>query len=486
METELPEKPCLVVEVDDHTGDAGIVTRIEAFLDTLDIEPGEARPSTGTTNLVIKAKQRSFDPWNPETEILKRLEDRTLYFPYVSRAFCAVVEAAFHAVGIEAHVLPEADDESEYLGRQVTSGRECHPFIVTCGNFVKLTREPDFDPEHAAILMQNYDGACRFSQYGIGHADLFRRLGLAQIPVIAPLTSTRFDEFSGLFGLRFIKLLWQGWLAAEVLERIRLHVRPYEKNRGETDRLYASGIQDIAGAVAQPDGRPSIGNRDVILALRRGVTALEAVPVDRSEHRPIVGIVGEFYTVLNRWANQGIIHTLENLGVEVAMHGLTVSNFYTLFSELYYGRNRLKEGKVGSAFYYFLRNQWVMSWVRQVEAYLPKELRPFGTMDSKTILREVEPFIYYDIDPVLATLTSRVRRFAASGISGICNLFVLNCMLGNISVPIFKNALRAYQGLPVLHAVYDGQKQTNMLTRIEAFVHQARLYHQHHQHGLGD
>jgi hypothetical protein len=127
-----------------------------------------------------------------------------------------------------------------------------------------------------------------------------------------------------------------------------------------------------------------------------------------------------------------------------------------------------------------------MSWVRQVEAYLPKELRPFGTMDSKTILREVEPFIYYDIDPVLATLTSRVRRFAASGISGICNLFVLNCMLGNISVPIFKNALKAYQGLPVLHAVYDGQKQTNMLTRIEAFVHQARLYHQHHQHGLGD
>ena len=82
----------------------------------------------------------------------------------------------------------------------------------------------------------------------------------------------------------------------------------------------------------------------------------------------------------------------------------------------------------------------------------------------------------YYIDPVLATFTTRVRRFAASGVSGICNLFVLNCMLGNVTVPIFKKALQDYPNLPVLHAVYDGQKATNMLTRIEAFVHQAKLY----------
>ncbi|MDY6954183.1 MAG: acyl-CoA dehydratase activase, partial [Thermodesulfobacteriota bacterium] len=34
MEAELKDKPYLVLEVDDHTGDAGMVTRIEAFLDT--------------------------------------------------------------------------------------------------------------------------------------------------------------------------------------------------------------------------------------------------------------------------------------------------------------------------------------------------------------------------------------------------------------------------------------------------------------------
>jgi predicted nucleotide-binding protein (sugar kinase/HSP70/actin superfamily) len=481
MEAELPDKPYLVLEVDDHTGDAGMVTRIEAFLDTLDSLPSIKGNVPRPLNVVIKARPRTVDPWGADPQLLKRLENRTLYFPYVSQASSTIVEAAFRGIGLRAEVLPEPDDETEYLGRQVTSGRECHPFIVTCGDFLKLTRRPEFDPERAAIWMANYDGACRFSQYGIGHADLFRRLGFSQVPVIAPLTSTRHDEFSGLFGLRFTKLLWQGWLAAEVLERIRLHVRPYEKKRGDTDGVFAAGIQDVARAVAQPNGRPSLWSREVLGALGRSVSALEAVPVDRSKKRPTVGMVGEFYTVLNRWANHDLIKTLEDLGVEVMIHGLTVTNFFTLFSQHYYHRHCLQGGRVAAAFYYLLRNQWIMSWVRRVEAWLPEELRPFGTLDSKTVLREVEPFIHYDIDPVLATFTARVRRFAASGVSGLCNLFVLNCMLGNVSVPVFKNALKAHQNLPMLHAVYDGQKQTNMLTRIEAFVHQAKLYQERYE-----
>ncbi len=476
MEAELPDKPNLVLEVDDHTGDAGMVTRIEAFLDTLDTSPMHTQSVAEPLNLVIKAKPRNMDAWGPEPGILKRLENRTLYFPYVSPAFGAPVEAAFQAIGLEARMLAEPDDESEHLGRQVTSGRECHPFIVTCGDFVKLTRERDFNPDQCAILMQNYDGACRFSQYGIGHAELFRRLGMPQVPIVAPLTSTRHDEFSRLFGLRFTKLLWQGWLASEVLERLRLYVRPYEKKVGEADKVHTWGIQKIAKAVAQSNGRPRLWSREILAALRRAVKTLDAVPVDRSEKRPTVGILGELYTVLNPWANQDVIGTLEKLGVEVRLHGLCVPNYFSLFSEHYYAQNRFRERKVASALYYFLRNQWVISWVRQAEGCLPEELRSFGTLRSRAILREAEAFIHYDIDPVLAVLTARARQFAASGISGICNLFVLNCMLGNVTVPILKNALSAFRNLPVLHAVYDGQKQTNMLTRIEAFVHQTKLY----------
>ncbi|MBW2019547.1 MAG: hypothetical protein JRI58_07055 [Deltaproteobacteria bacterium] len=481
MEAEISGKPHLVLEVDDHTGDAGMVTRIEAFLDTLDPPPRQPKPAPRPLHLVIKGEPRTIDPWSPAPALMRRLENRVIYFPYVSLAFSTVVQAALEAIGLEASVLPKPDDETEYLGRQVTSSRECHPFIVTCGEFVKLTRQPGFDPDRTAILMQNYDGACRFSQYSIGHADLFRRMGLSQVLVVAPLTSTRLDEFSGLFGLRFTKLLWQGWMAAEVLERLRLHVRPYEKNPGETDRVYETGIRDIARAVAQPNGRRRWGHSPVFEALRRGLKALQAVPVDQSQERPTIGIVGEFYTVLNAWANHNLIRTLERLGAEVKLHGMTVTNCYMLFSEHYYAGNRFQEKKLISALYYMMRNQWVKFWVNRMEGCLDEALRPFGMLSVPTILRECEPFIHYNIDPILATLTTRVRRFADSGICGICNLFVLNCMLGNITVPIFKNALRAYKYLPVLNAIYDGQKETNILTRLEAFMHQAKLYHERYR-----
>ncbi len=479
MEAEIGNRPHLILEVDEHTGDAGMVTRIEAFLDTLDGAPRQPKPSPRPLNLVIKGRPRHLDPLAPNPDLMRRLENRVIYFPYVSLAFSAVVQAAMEAIDLEARVLPKPDDETEYLGRQVTSGRECHPFIVTCGEFVKMARQPGFDPDRSAVLMQNYDGACRFSQYGIGHADLFRRMGLCRIPVLAPLTSTRFDEFSGLFGLRFTKALWQGWVASEVLERLRLHVRPYEIDQGETDKVYEAGILEIARALARPDGR-RWGPSPVLVALKRALEALEAVPIDRSEERPTIGIVGEFYTVLNTRANHDLIRTLERLGAEVKIHGLTVVNCYSLFSDHYYVRNRLREKKLISALYYLMRNQWVKFWINRTEGSLDQELRSFGILDVPTILKECEPFIHYDIDPIPATLTTRVRRFAAQGICGICNLYVLNCMLGNITVPVFRNALKGYKGLPMLAAAYDGQKETNMLTRIEAFMHQARLYQERH------
>ncbi len=481
LEAEIPDKPYLVLEVDDHTGDAGMVTRIEAFLDTLDAVPkGHHEASTPPVplNLMIKGRPRTVDPWNPDRDLMRRLNGRVVYFPYVSLAFSSAVQAAFEAIGVESRILPQPDDETEYLGRQVTSSRECHPFIVTCGDFVQMTKQPGFDPDRAAVWMANYDGACRFSQYTIGHADVFRRLGLSRIPVIAPVTSTRFDELSGLFGMRFTRSLWQGWMATEVLERIRLHTRPYEKNPGQTDRVFEAAVRDVATVIARQNGRLGWWNRDVGAAMTQAVKAFRTVPVDMSVKRPTVGIVGEFYTVLNARANHDLIRTLERLGAEVRVHGLTVSNCFTLFSEHYYAKNCLKQRRFGSALYYFLRNQWIMHCVKQTEAHLEEELRPFGTLRADTIINETAPFIHYDIDPILATLTTRVRRFAASGISGICNLFVLNCMLGNVAVPVFKNALQGYQHLPVLHAAYDGQKETNMITRVEAFMHQAKLYHE--------
>ncbi|HBN26739.1 MAG TPA: hypothetical protein DD405_04640 [Desulfobacteraceae bacterium] len=481
MEDILQDRPYLILEIDEHTGDAGLVTRIEAFLDTLDTQIKTYEPQA-PLNLVIKSKGPRLNIWRPEPNIVKKLKNRTLYGPYVSSAFSSIFKAAFESAGFDFSILPKPDEKTEYLGRQVTSGRECHPFIVTCGDFVKMTHEPGFDPEHAAFFMLNYDGACRFSQYSLGHAALFKHMGIPEVPVIAPLCSTRFEELTGLFGLGFTVQLWQGLMATEVLDRFRLHVRPYEKNFGETDRVYESGIEEISEATAHCRGIFSIVDYKIHSALKKAVRALEKVDVDMSVPRPIIGIVGEFYTVLNRWANQDFVRILEDLGIEVKIHGLTITNNLAFYSAYYYHKDRLKKGKIGAAFYYFLRKFWVDFCIKHAEESLDSSFSPFGILDRKTILSEAEPYIHFDIDAILSTFTARARGFALSGVSGLCNIYVLNCMLGNISIPVLKNALQEYKNFPLMNLVFDAQMGTNMLTRIEAFVHQVKLYHNRYNH----
>lgn len=477
MNSEIIDRPILILEVDDHSSDVGMITRIEAFGETLKNIEVKKRQKPQKLNLIFKGKQKMADPWNADPDLIRLLENRTLYFPYVSSSFSYIVEAALKAIGFNAMALPRPDDETEYLGRQVTSGRECHPFIVTCGEFVKMTRLPGFDPERSAVMMLNYDGVCRFSQYGIGHADLFRRMGLSGIPVIAPLTSSRFDEFSKLFGLGYTKLLMEGWLSIEVLERMRMHIRPYEKKAGETDAVFKSCRKEMTKAVSGQGKHFRIWNEELFSVFKKCIRAMGEIPVDRSANRPVVGILGEFYSVLNRWVNRDLVRTFEGLGAEIRFHGLTVTNCFVLFSESY-PRERLGEKRYGSSIYYYLRDLWLKRWITRIEKLMPEDLNSFGTINAVNIRDISNTYIYHDIDPVLSSFAARVRTYAESGVNGICNLFVLNCMLGNISVPILKSVLKDFGGVPLLHLIYDCQEQTNMITRIEAFMHQARLHHE--------
>jgi predicted nucleotide-binding protein (sugar kinase/HSP70/actin superfamily) len=68
--------------------------------------------------------------------------------------------------------------------------------------------------------------------------------------------------------------------------------------------------------------------------------------------------------------------------------------------------------------------------------------------------------------------------FCKKGASGVINVMPFTCMPGTIVSALLKRYREENNNLPVLNMAYDGQEQTNTLTRIEAFMHQARQYHQ--------
>jgi predicted CoA-substrate-specific enzyme activase len=136
-------KPFLQLEIDEHSADAGAITRCEAFLDSL-------RNIKHRKGVVKKDKRASTRKKHP----------RKIYMSNMSDGAYALA-AAFEACGIEAEVMPEPDTETLRLGRAYTSGRECYPGILTTGDIIKMTRRPEFDPERSAFFMPSGRGPRR-------------------------------------------------------------------------------------------------------------------------------------------------------------------------------------------------------------------------------------------------------------------------------------------------------------------------------------
>jgi predicted CoA-substrate-specific enzyme activase len=476
--------PHMVLEVDEHTADAGLITRIEAFLDTIRIPVNHTAPPARDYNVLTKRGARSRNPFTPDPEIMSLLEDKTLCFHNVSPGMNRIMESAFYAIGIKTKSLPPQDHRTEYLGKKHTSGLECHPFIVSTGDIVKLTEEPGFDPLKTAILLASYDGCCRYSQYGLGYKLALNNLGFPEVLIVNPLMSGRYDELSGMFGLNFTRAVWKGWLSAGVLENYLLSRRPYELEKGKTDEAYDMALELLAEALKASSPVSYIYDAKMLEALKKGVSLIKSVPCGHGVKRPKIGILGEFFSVLNVRANQDLFRKLESMGVEVKTNGLfTLTNFMSFFSERYHEAEAKKKGSLVGYLFNMIKKNWLLSWARRIERELDEDSGDIRLLPTEKMIRDIAPFINPDLDPVSTTYLARTIDLADRGVAGINYLTVLNCMLSNMTIPIIKRILSRYHALPFLATAYDGFQETNTNTRLEAFVHQAKLYHERYIRG---
>jgi predicted nucleotide-binding protein (sugar kinase/HSP70/actin superfamily) len=71
---------------------------------------------------------------------------------------------------------------------------------------------------------------------------------------------------------------------------------------------------------------------------------------------------------------------------------------------------------------------------------------------------------------------ARALDFAERGVAGILNVFPFSCMPGIVVAAMAPHLRRRFDGVPWLDLSYDGQENTNIRTRLGAFMHQARRF----------
>lgn len=449
---ELKGKPFLHLEVDEHSADAGMVTRIEAFLDSLrGAEKNEKKDVT-----VYRPRP---SPSSPPT-------DRILYFPYMyDGAF--MVAAAARSVGVASEVLPGMDSEALAIGRKYTSSKECFPMICTTGSFLKKLMEPGADPSKMSFFMPDHNGPCRFGQYNQFHRILFDRLGFSEAELITPSNDTSYEDIAGKHGQKFRINAWRGFVAADFTRKIYRETRPYEITRGESDRLYADSLKRLENCI----GNGASGLHKVLVGIANDFTA---VRVDKSQRKPVVAINGEIFMRDNAFCNGNISNRLEDLGVEVIIGPFSEWIYYSTYrftrDSRWKGNMR---GVVKSRIQAVGQNIIAGSLLRGI-----KELTDHAKdVSLHDMLKLCNTYIneFYDGDPPIAMGTS--VALANRGVSGIAAILPFTCMPGTVVASVSDAFRKDHGNIPFLNIAYDGQDSVSLETRLQAFVFQVKEYH---------
>lgn len=447
----LGDKPHLFLEFDEHRAEAGLITRLEAFWDEInDYTPRQAkkkyRPHTFQQD---KLPARSY-------------REKKFVLPYFAD-HAAAFSGAMRGIGMKTGILPMPDEETVALGEDASSGKECHAYSIIAGDLIKFAKSKREGGE--IFYFPGTKNLCLLSQYGESMNYILQDLGIKDLEVLAP----PFDFTTGLLGIDGLTLLWSGLVSIDLLIKAACEKRPYELEKGMTDKIHKMNLADIEEGLA---------TRSLAPALKRCAKRLRSIPIC-PEERPLVGIAGDIYTRQHPVANHNLFLKLEELGCEVMPSPLFVDEVdFNVGKKLSRAINdRDLPGGAGAGLLH-LRKEWQR---RKIRKELKGTVRSVHELGYKDVIRFTSRYLHQDNNVILLLNIAKVADFVAKGASGVINAICFNCMLGTVSEAIAARVQSDYNTIPIPTMIYSGTDIQVEKTKLEAFVFQVKNYNDRHK-----
>ncbi len=451
VDEEMKGKPSLHLEIDEHSADAGMITRIEAFMESLrGSESASMRPE-----VIFRPRAGHASP----------VEGRVLYFPHMNDAAKAI-SAAARSCGIQSEVLPMQTEQDLALGRQYTSSRECFPMICTTGSFLKKLMEPGVDPAKVSFFMPDHNGPCRFGQYNHLQRVIFDKLGFEKAEIVSPSNDSSYADVAGKNAARFRFLSWKGFVAVDFLRKLKQETKPYELIAGNTESVYRKSLQKTVECIEK-------GAHGLHDTLTECLAEFKLIPMDKEHRKPVIAVIGEIFMRDNDFCNGGLINRLEQLGVETL---LSPFSEWLSYSTYRYGRDS--------------------KWKKDVRGFVKSKIQGIAQhLSAESILRDIikdtdhaknvplhamlslcNPYVHkdYDGDPAISMGTA--AYLATRGIAGVAAILPFTCMPGTLIASVSDSFRKDHNNLPWINIAYDGQDSVSLDTRLQAFVFQVKEF----------
>ncbi|MDU9049138.1 MAG: acyl-CoA dehydratase activase [Candidatus Electrothrix sp. Rat3] len=307
-------KPSLTLELDSHTADAGLETRIEAFLDIIRYyrEIRKKAPSAQVEEQPFRAAEleerngvtgvRTSDArWLPLTDPKVRM-----LVPAMSRYATPLLAAAFRRVGIQAEALPPADKEVLKLGRGHASCKECLPLQTTVGSLLNRVKARKED-EVLVYYMPGADGPCRFGQYYVYTNRLIEEHKITNTAVFTPTCTNGYQGLNDAF----LRAAWRAVVIGDLFDEMWSTVLAGAEDREAGLQILHEEFDAITAVMHRR--WPVIASQ-----LSRSATRLRSIQLKKPYmHFPKISLIGEIYVRHDPISLQNLIESLADRGMIV-------------------------------------------------------------------------------------------------------------------------------------------------------------------------
>lgn len=385
--------------------------------------------------------------------MIEELKDRKLFIPEMDYGGSRVLAAAFRHVGVDASPVPESTMESLKKGFQFTSGEECFPQQVCLGDFVHILDKGLSEPGKTAFFMPTATGPCRFGQYSTLIKNIMDERGYGEALVYS-LTSE--DGYAGVGGMSFVRRMWWGIVASDLLRKTLHRIRPYEKSAGLTDEIYQESVEVVTDLIASDIPTGKILVHKLCQALERCKSRF--LDIEKYDYTfPLIGVVGEIFCRMNSFTNHDLVRKLEKMGAEVWLAGVGEWILYTNVGE----RERMREEgyrfskKMLGA---IIKDKVIKRDEHRLSHIFSDILK--GREDESNIEKLLEysaPYLPWQGSLGEMTLNvANAIHYYNKGASGIIDISPFSCMNGIICEAVYPKVSRDYNGLPIRIFYFDG------------------------------
>src|SRR5579859_2522676 len=325
--------------------------------------------------LPVDAAKQWFDAV-PRTFTRDQREHTTILVSGLTMAHDLFVQSALRGIGYKVLAMDTPDNDALQFGREYGNRGQCNPTYFTVGNLVKYLdglrsrgmSKDDIVKNHVFVTA-GACGPCRFGTYVTEYRKALRDSGFEGFRVLlfqqqGGLKQATGEDMGLAMNPKFFVTLLKAIMIGDVLNAIGYRIRPYEVEKGATDRALEASKKLIHDAFEQPE------KKSLFWALVQTRRMLMNVKVDRTTVKPKVSVIGEFWAMTTEGdGNYGLQRFLEQEGAEVDIQLVTAWILFMVWEQrwdtqqrmMLRGEDKARKGLVGVN----VKKKLAMLWVAE-------------------------------------------------------------------------------------------------------------------------